>query len=274
VFGRERETEEEFGIYRKLTLAQATDNKTLNISQDGGVVTALLVFALENGLIDSAIVSGVNRERPFLPVPKLAVTSNEILECSGTRYSYSSNILALPTISKQKKEKTAFVGTPCQIQAIRRIEMAGLKKYTAPIRFVIGLMCSECFNYEELMEKHLRGTLGINLHSIKKMNIKGKMLVATESEVKTISLAEVKQYARQSCKPCDDFSSELADISVGGLGLNMWTFTVIRTERGEALFSSAEKAGVIRTRNVNEEPNALNLLSKLSTKKRQSSFSK
>jgi len=274
VFGRERKPEEEFGIYRRLVVAQAIDGKILSVSQDGGVVTALLLSALENGFIDSAIVSGVNKEKPFLPIPKLATTPSEILECAGTRYFYSPNILALTDGLKQKKEKIAFVGTPCQIHAIRNIQMAGLKKYANPLKFLIGLMCSECFTYEGLMEKHIHETLSLNLHDIRKMNIKGKMLVTTEFGVKTVPLVEIKQYARKSCSFCGDFSSELADISVGGLGLDSWTFTVIRTERGEELFSNAEKAGIIKARDVAEEANALNLLCKLSRKKRKSSLSK
>jgi len=274
LFGRERKAEEDFGIHRRLVVAQAKDEKILKACQDGGVATALLVFALENGLIDGAIVSGISREKPFYPSPRLATSFEEILECAGTRYSYSPNILALAEGLKQKKANMAFVGTPCQIHAIRKLQMSGLKKYTAPLKFVIGLMCSECFIYDGLMEKHIRQTLGLELNSIRKINIKGKMFVTTKSEVKAIPLAEVKQYARKSCSFCDDFSSELADISTGGLGLDGWTFTIIRTEKGEELFSSAEKAGAIKTRNVNEEANALNLLRKLSAKKRQSLGSK
>jgi coenzyme F420 hydrogenase subunit beta len=130
-------------------------------------------------------------------------------------------------------------------------------------------MCSECFTYEGLVENHIRGTLGLNLNDITKINIKGKILVKTETEVRTIPLATAKQYSRKSCGFCDDFSSELADISTGGLGLDGWTFTIIRTEKGENLFSSAEKAGYLNVRSVDEEANALNLLAKLSKKKRK-----
>ncbi len=269
VFGRERKAEEEFGVYRRLVVAQAKDNKILKVCQDGGVVTTLLLFALENGLIDGAIVSGISEEKPFYPIPKLATNSKQILECAGTKYSYSPNILALAEGIKQKKASMAFVGTPCQIHAIRKMQMTGLKRYTAPLKFLIGLMCSECFNYEGLMEKHIRETLGINLNGIRKMNIKGKMLVTTETGVQTIPLADVKQYARKSCRFCDDFSSEFADISTGGLGLDGWTFTIIRTEKGEELFSNAEKAGFLSTKTVDKEINALNLLIKLSKKKKE-----
>jgi coenzyme F420 hydrogenase subunit beta len=270
VFGRQRKAEEEFGIYRSLALAKSQDDKILKTCQDGGVVTALLLFALENGLIDGAIVSGIRKEKLFCPIPRLATTPEEILQCSGTKYSYSPNILALVEGIKQKRASIAFVGTPCQIHAIRKMQMAGLKRYTAPLKFLVGLFCSECFTYEGLMEKHIHETLGLNLRSVRKMNIKGKMLVTTESGVKTIPLADVKQYARSSCRFCDDFSSELADISVGGLGLEGWTFVILRTKDGQELFEAAEKAGVLKTRPVEKNEPALNLLVKLSGKKRKS----
>jgi len=270
VFGKERTLEEEFGVYRKLLIAQAKNDRILSVCQDGGVVTALLLFAFENGLIDSAVVSGISKEKPSLPFPKLATTPEEILECSGTRYFYSPNILALAEGAKQKKEKLAFVGTPCQIRAVRKMQTAGLKKYTNSVRFLIGLMCSECFTYEGLMEKHIRETLGLNLNDIKKINIKGKMFVTTKSNVQTISLADAKQYVRESCRSCDDFSSELADISVGGLGLEGWTFVIIRTKDGEDLLDAAAKADILRTRPVEKGEFALSLLVKLSGKKRKS----
>lgn len=272
VFGRERKTEEEFGVYRRLVIAQAKDDRILSVSQDGGVVTALLLCALEKGLIDSAIVSGISAVKPFLPVPRLVTVSKEILECAGTRYFYSPNVLALADCCKRKKQNVAFVGLPCQIRAIRKMQVAGLEKCIGSLKFLVGLLCSECFTYEGLMEKHIHGKLGVDLDGIRKMNIKGKLLVTTESGVQAIPLAEVKQYVRKSCHFCSDFGSELADISVGGLGLDRWTFAVIRTERGEELFSGAEKAGVVRTRDVSEEAGALSLLRKLSVKKRQFSL--
>lgn len=270
VFGRERKREEKFGIYRRLVKARAEEDKILEAGQDGGVVTALLTFALQKGIIDNAVVSGFTPQKPLYPAPKLATTTPQIIECAGTRYCYSPNILALAEAAIQKNVETAFVGTPCQIRALRKIQMFGLKKYTKPLQFLIGLMCSECFTYQGLMEEYIHQKLGLDLRDIEKMNIKGKILVKTESGIKTIPLAEAKSYSRESCNYCDDFSSELADISAGGLGLEGWTFIIIRTENGEEIFSKAVKAGVIHTKPVEKEDFPYRLLLKLSKKKRKS----
>jgi len=50
----------------------------------------------------------------------------------------------------------AVVGTPCQIQAIRKIQMFPLKKFSNPLQFVVGLMCTESFTYDGLMEEWRR----------------------------------------------------------------------------------------------------------------------
>ena len=147
--------------------------------------------------------------------------------------------------------------------------MAGMKKPTAPVKYLIGLMCSECFTYNGLMEEHIHKKMGINLSDIRKMNIKGKMLIATDAGVTPIPLSEIKQYTRKSCSICKDFSSELADISVGGLGLDGWTFTIIRTEKGDELFSAAERAGYLTTKPLEAGSFAMTLLTKLSKKKRE-----
>jgi coenzyme F420 hydrogenase subunit beta len=148
--------------------------------------------------------------------------------------------------------------------------MIPLKKYAKPLRLTIGLMCTESFTYEGLMEKQIQRELGIDPHYISKMNIKGKVLVNTKSgEIKTISLKDAKKYTRKGCASCTDFSAELADISAGGLGLSGWTFIVIRTEKGEELFQSAEREGLLKTKPVEDERRAFDLLIKLSNRKQK-----
>ena len=269
VFGRSRKPDELFGVYRRLAVAQATDEKILEVSQDGGVATALLAYALKNGQVNSAVVTGSSREHPFYPIPKLASNFAEVLESAGTKYTCSPNTLLLTEACKQKKAKAAFVGTPCQIQAVRKMQAAGLTRQTRCLEVLVGLMCSGCFTYEGLIENYIHGEKGVDLSEIKKMNIKGKLLLTTASGVIGIPLAEIKRYQPKSCGVCGDFSSELADVSVGGLGLDGWTLIVIRTEKGEELFSGAEQAGFLRTKNVDAEVNALNLLVRLSEKKRK-----
>ena len=270
LFGRHRREDEDFGICRRLTLARTTEKVWSANCQDGGAVAGLLAYALETGIIDGAALSGISEDKPLYPVPTLATTPREVWEHAGTRYAYSPNLLAYHEGVTQRRKSLAFVGTPCQIHAIRRIQMVPLRKYTNPLRLVIGLMCTESFTYAGLFEEYMNKALGIDLASIAKMNIKGQILVQLSSgETKTIPLAEAKKYTRRSCTTCHDFSAELADLSAGGLGLDGWTFIILRTEQGERIFGEAVKAGALETRPVDEAPRSLALLTKLSKKKRR-----
>jgi coenzyme F420 hydrogenase subunit beta len=268
VFGRERRPEEAFGVYRRISVAQASNEELRRKCQDGGVITAILKFALEEGIVEAAVVSGLVQDKPLLPNPVLVTNAAELLACAGTRYTYSPNLFALKEGILQKKKSLAYVGTPCQIQAIRRMEMASFRRHVEPIRLALGLMCTESFTYKGLI-RHIEQALGIGPGDVAKMNIKGQLLITTRSgEVKTVPLKEAKQYTRQGCLPCSDFSSEFADISAGGLGMTGWTFVIVRTNTGEETFRDAEKAGVIKTKPVEREKFASDLLVKLSVKKR------
>jgi coenzyme F420 hydrogenase subunit beta len=271
VFGRVKTPSEPFGIHKTIQIAQSVNNSFITHGQDGGVASALLSSALDSGVIDAAIVSGIDPSIPWLPVPMIASTKDELLRSAGTRYTYSPNLLVLTECVAKGLEKVAFVGTPCQILAFRRIQMVPLKKIAKIVLFTIGLFCSETFTYSGLMIEKIRNQLNVNLANLQKINIKGKMvLTLTNGEHVGLSLKEAKQYAEGKCSYCTDFSAELADISLGGVGLNQRTFTVIRTDCGEKIVDNAVNTNSLimeSIENYNKAFNLLTRLSKLKTKK-------
>lgn len=269
VFGRTRKPEEKFGVYQHIFVAKSTNPNILNAGQDGGVVTTLLTFALNNHLIDGAALSGTDLTRPLHPIPLLATTQEQILQSAGTRYSYSPNLLALHTGIEHNQKNLAFVGTPCQIEAIRKIQMIPLKPYTETLKLTIGLMCSTCFSYEGLVEHYIKENLGVNPADIRKINIKRNLLLTMQSgETKIIPLKEIQPYRRENCRACTDFSAELADISVGGLGLTDQSLVITRTDKGQNLFIDAVKANKLKVTPLQNQTQTHRLLASLSTKKR------
>ena len=167
-------------------------------------------------------------------------------------------------------KKVAFVGTPCQISAFRQIQKIPLKKISNIVAFTIGLFCSESFTYSGLIVKKIRDDMGIDLKDIDKMNIKGKFLIKLKNgNVAEIPLKEARKYAEKKCSYCGDFSSELADISVGGIGLDDRTFTVVRTELGEKVLGQALEKKALEIKSATEFPRASKLLVKLSRIKRR-----
>jgi coenzyme F420 hydrogenase subunit beta len=269
VFGRQRNPEEEFGIYRTVLVARSTDQDVLRVCQDGGVVTTLLTFALENNIIQGAAVSTVNPQKPLYPVPTLATSRQQILGSAGTRYFNSPNIKALQEGIKSNLERLAFVGTPCQIEAIRRIQMRPSSDYAKKLKLVVGLICGGTFLYEGLIEDYIEGKLHVNPKNIRKANIKGKLILTMKTgETEEILLKNIRHYSAPTCTHCRDYSAELSDISVGSLGLNDWSLVIIRSETGQKLFMEAEEAGVLKKKPIEQEKKSLDLLIDLSRKKR------
>ena len=269
VFGRERRPEEVFGLSKTVYVARSTRKDLLETCQDGGVATTLLSSAFTSGTIDGAALSGIDSSTPWLPKPLLATSLDEIVDSAGTRYSYSPNLLAYNTGVAEGLEKIAFVGTPCQILALRRIQRAALRKHSRALALTIGLFCSECFSYEGLMIKKIQGKMGMNLRAITKMNIKGGVILHTKTgQTVKIPLRDAKRYAETKCQYCSDFSAEFADISLGGIGLEGWTLTVIRTDKGEDFFSQTINKGLLEVKPVEDFESAFNLLHKLSKNKR------
>lgn len=270
VFGRKRLPEEDFGVYRGLQIARSTRDDILHRCQDGGVATSLICSAMNSGLIDGAIISGFDANNSWLPVPHIVTKESDIIRFAGSRYSYSSNILALEKCIATGLKKIAFVGLPCQIIALRRIQMVPIKKYSEIIFFTIGLFCSESFTYEGLMIEKIQGELKINLQDLAKMNIKGKsmMLSLKSGDNSEIPLKDIKKYSEKKCSYCLDFSSEFSDISLGGVGLEGKTLAIIRTERGETIFKETVRREAIKVEPIEQYTQSLKTLSRLSRLKR------
>lgn len=274
VFGRVRRAEEEFGIFKRVLVAQTRDENIMRVCQDGGVVTSILVSMLEDGVIQGAAISGRDSMNPLKATPMLALSKEDIIQCAGTRYTYSPNILAFRSGIQKKIGKMAFVGTPCQICALRRIQMLPLKKYAEALKFTIGLFCSESFVHDGLVKSLFQEKMGIKPEDVEKVNIKGKFLIKMrDGQVRAVPLKEVKEYACRFCSACPDFSAELADISVGGLGLEGWTLTIIRTDVGEEIFRRVESKGIMRAKPLDDNK-IMELLVKMSRKKREASAGK
>ena len=232
--------EDKIGIVRAMYVAKSTNDEVLKRCQDGGVVTTLIIAALEAGSIDGAIISGLDPSVPWFPQPFMATCPQDVLRYAGTRYTYSPNLLALKECRNAGLKRIAFVGTPCQVLALRRIQQIPLKHLSDIVVLTIGLFCSESFTYDGLMIKKIRDEMGINLYDIQKITIKSTMLIMLkDGKKRELSLQEAKKYADQKCRSCTDFSAELADISLGGVGLEGRTFSIIRTKQGEQFFNHA-----------------------------------
>ncbi len=270
VFGDRRRIERPEGEYRSKTLARATDERILARGQDGGAVTALLAWGLDTGELDGAVVAAPSTDVPWLDEPKLVRSTEELLATAGSRYTYCSTPLGLKQAAAEKLKSVALVGVSCESTAVREFAAEGIKRWSRPVKLVLGLMCCETFDYEAFMIGKVEQELGIPLDEIVKINVKGKVIVTLkDGRDIDIPLKDARPFANEWCHHCPDFAAEHADLSCGGLGMEGWTMILVRSERGDDYLKRAVEAGVLELREAEEEPKALEVMDRLARKQRE-----
>lgn len=268
---REPVIDEGYGPYSYELLARAADTGLVAQAQDGGVVTALLTHQLDGGEIQGAVLGDVDPENPQLGMQRLARTASEVESCRGSRYTYSPNTLALREAIEQDVRPIAVVGVPCQITGLRQQQHSGIRTemnrwYRSNVSLAIGLFCSESFTHESVtaLSEHFE----VPESEIENINIKGKVVVRLRGgETKELSLKQFRQYARPACHFCLDYAADYSDLAVGGMGLDGWSYTVVRTEAGHEALQAAIDAGRLETAPVENSPKSKPLLIKLSQAK-------
>ncbi|WP_342677537.1 coenzyme F420 hydrogenase subunit beta [Methanofollis sp. UBA420] len=259
------------GNYKTCVAARSTDKEILKGAQDGGIVTQLFAYALEEGIIDGAIVAGPSDE-PWKPEPMVATTRAELLAARGTKYNLSPNLSLLKEATRSYGlDKVGIVGTPCQMQAVRKAQLypIGMRDVPDKIALAIGIFCMENFPYqsiEAIVEDHCNQ----KLESVTKMDIgKGKFWAYTErGAVSQIPLKVTHKYEQPGCHVCLDYVSNLADVSTGSVGTpDGWSTVFVRTKNGEDVWAKAITAGCFETQDIAGVKPGLDLVTKLATDK-------
>lgn len=238
------------GHYQKIIAAKSTNDVILKLGQNGGVVSTLLIHALDTGLIDGALLTCKDEE--WKPKPIVATTSKEILEAAGSIYSLAPTLLAYKeAVFKYKLKRLAFVGMPCQIQAVRKLQFfPPLSDDFGKFMLILGLYCTSNYSYESMREI-IQEEISVPINEVKKLDISGgKFIVYTEDGiVKEIPMTQIQKYNWSSCQYCKDYTAEFSDISIGSIGSlkNTWNSVIIRSDVGMNIFNDALNSKKILT---------------------------
>ncbi len=224
-------------------------------------MTSLLLYLLDRNLINGAVVS--KKTGRFARKAIIARKPEELMEAAGSTFSgslhleelggkYTTYTPILSTVKSLEKgylRDIAVVGTPCQINSIRKMQCLGIIPAHL-IKYTIGLFCIENFSFDDVARERLEKKLDINLEDIVKLNMKDDFIISLTGGVTIhVPLEEIHEVARPACFTCHDFSNEYADISVGGLGSpDGYTTTLLRTKVGTAIYDEALRKGYVQER--------------------------
>ncbi|KCZ73351.1 coenzyme F420-reducing hydrogenase, beta subunit [Candidatus Methanoperedens nitroreducens] len=212
--------------------------------QDGGIVTAILRYAYEMKLIDGAVLT-CRDNNSWMPVPCVAKSADDFDASSKTKFGVSPVLMDLrPAVVEHGLNKLCVVGTPCHIQSLRHLQRSNADVSSA-VALTIGLFCSGNLEYRHIAERiH---TLGIRPEDVEKLAVSnGRFIIKAGDRSESIPLSEIKSWVPGHCSFCRDYTGELADISIGSEGSpEGWSTVIIRTEKGEEIFSGLEKSTAV-----------------------------
>lgn len=237
-------------------------------SSSGGLITQLLIFALEKGLIDGALVTRMKKDNPLEPEPFIAKTKDEIIDSSKSKYCpVPLNIALKKMLNSNKNHKIAVVGLPCHINGIRKAEKVSIK-LKKMIKLHIGIFCNHCPTFHAT-------SYYLKKHKIKKADVihldyrgkgwPGYMKVEMKNG-KSYSFPYEKYwhfigsdfFIANRCTKCPDATCELSDMAFGDAWLPEFSLDkmgksliISRNESADNLLKLLESQDKLKIEKIN-----------------------
>lgn len=254
------------GYTENLFVAHPVDNAVRFAGASGGLVTGLLLYLLEKGEIDGAVVVGMDPDRPYCSKGFLATTAQDIRDAAQSKYCLTPSMEVVQEL-RGRKGKFAVVALPCQIHGLRKLETVdpGLAD---KIAYIFGLYCN-C-NLEPNGHLEAIEACGIGLDEVARFDFRGggwpggffvRKKDGTEVPLHSINIKDVmnimfRLYGAGRCYLCIDALAEFADLSFGDFWafdytgslaeLERCTLVSQRTGKGLRLLRQAEEDGMVR----------------------------
>lgn len=235
-----------------LMLAWAADPLVRERGESGGAVTALLTFALEEGIVDAVV--GVKKNADIYDaMPVLIKDPHEVKETSGSILGGTLLLSKLfgKYLEGAKDLKIAAALKGCDVMGV--YEQAKRKQLNLENILMIGLNCGGATT-PSAMRLIMSEVFEVDPSSvIKESMYKGHLQIKYDGQSKDISIPKLEDagYGRRSnCRRCKMKIPRQADLACGQWGVReemvgKATFVEVCSQRGADLIDRALEAGVI-----------------------------
>ncbi len=246
------------GCYRHTFVGYAGPEDVRRAGASGGVITQTLLYLLEAGRIDGAVVVQQGRTIPYLAEPVIATTRAEILAGAQSVYQPVPVNSILGEMA-QFNGRLAYVGLPDHVASLRELQRQG-HPGAQKVDFVLGPYVGTNM-YLEAIASYLRANGVDSLDEIAELKYRdgewpgylmirlkdGRVFKAEKFYYNYLIPFFITHHTLLSV----DFTNELTDISVGdawhprfeakGEGFSV---VVARTKKGENLLREMADAGL------------------------------
>lgn len=269
-------TDKWVGRYQKCFTGHSNDEDIRYHCASGGMVSQFLIFLLEKGYIDGAVVTAFDPNNELLVRSYIAHNREEVLLAKSSKYAPVSLHGMAQAIKQENGTRYVIVGLPCHIEGFRKLEVID-KKLREKIAGYFAIYCSSgrtfyltehVFKERGIRKKDLtyfayrdEGCLG-SLVAKQRRNIR---VTNSNSEISLYKKDEVYKEKFQSyyhplrsffiprrCLFCIDHYGELADVSFGDIHIEPYiedkvgiNSLVVRKKKWLDLLMKAKAEGYI-----------------------------
>ncbi len=258
-----------WGYWREIALAYAAEPEVRHIGSTGGLMTALGLYLLESGTVDFILHATSSKTNPTFGKPFISRDRDNVLEAAGSRYGPTATLMDINNVLTRAEldgETFAFMGTPCDVSALRNLA------HHDPLvdqhcKYILAMVCGGFMEPQGM--RNFLVSLGIEYDEVTSLRYRGYGCPGPTRVETTSGQVIEKNYLDFwgedesawrlpfRCKICPDGIGDSTDIACsdtwdGGsptwegqktdLGTNA---AIARTVNGVRLMRYAEKAGYI-----------------------------
>ena len=242
-------------------LIYSVDDRIRLDASSGGFITGLILHLMDKGLVDGGIVAKCEGEKPLVARSFIATDRRSLLSARASKYAPVSSCAVLAEVL-ERPGRYVFVGTPCMVQALRRLQKL-LPKLEERIVLSVSLVCAGMASRLGT-KRYIEGEGGVDIKDVCRICYRGdgwpgRFRVFGDKDVLLMdrpllggSLIHVVPYDHYlRCWNCMDHWGRFADIAVS----DPWTpemvenerkgksAIMVRTERGRDAVASAIDSG-------------------------------
>lgn len=247
-----------WGPLRGVGVGHAVDEAVRYEGSSGGAISALLIHALETGVVDRVVHVEADPANPTRNIMRCSRSRDDVLLGAGSRYTASSPLAQLDEVLAIGG-KVAFVGKPCDVSALRRLAEVD-ERIGRHVPIMLSFFCGGMPSHAGV--RRILNAMDVSPEEVVSFRFRGRGWPGTAAAVTRDGRTAEMSYAESwgdflakevqfRCKICPDAVGGVADIACadawygGETGYPTFveqdgrSLIVSRTSAGEALLKGA-----------------------------------